>query len=333
MTRRRIEAARPDHPAVSAWTRLGATEGRDAAAVETLQKRRKGRVYRLVGAGASGSDVVAKWSSEDRIRREAVVYEDILPRLRLGSVRYYGTLAEPDRGGSWLFVAAAGAERYAPRLPEHRALAARWLGALHGAPWPGPPATRLPDRGTAYYGARLASAGEQIGRHLDHPGLDASDAALLAAILGQCEVVAFRWDEVAALCSLTPPTVVHGDFAPKNMGVDRTGEALRLQPFDWANAGWGVAAADLAQLDRVPSDYWANPDLDVYFSAMSRHWPGVRRRDVDLLAHVGKVSRTLVCLDLEAAGLATEWPQAALRDMRYYHADLDDALRGLRWHA
>jgi hypothetical protein len=333
MMRRRIESARPDHPAVAAWSRLGATEGRAASAVETLQKRRKGRVYRLVGAGASGSDVVAKWSSWDRIRREAVAYEEVLPRLRLGSVRYYGTLAEPDPGGSWLFVAAAGAERYAPRLPEHRALAARWLAALHGACWPGPPVTRLPDRGTAYYRARLASAGEQIRRHLGHPRLEASDAALLAAILGQCDVLASRWDEVAELCSLTPPTVVHGDFAPKNMGVDRKGGALRLQPFDWANAGWGVAAADLAQLDRAPTDYWANPDLDVYFSAMSRQWPRVRRRDVDLLAHVGKVCRTLVCLDLEAAGLATDWPEAALRDMRYYHADLDDALRGVGWHA
>jgi hypothetical protein len=333
MTRRRIESARRDHPAVAAWSRLGATEGHAASAVETLQKRRKGRVYRLVGAGASGADVVAKWSSFDRIRRETVAYEDVLPRLRPGTVRYYGTLAEPDPGGAWLFVAAAGAERYAPRLPEHRALAARWLAALHGTCWEGPPVTRLPNRGTAYYRARLASAGEQIRRHLDDPGLEASDATLLAAILGQCDILAARWDELAGLCSLTPATVVHGDFAPKNMGVDRNGEALRLQPFDWANAGWGVAAADLAQLDRVPSDYWANPDLDVYFSAMSRHWPGLRRQDVDLLAHAGKACRTLVCLDLEAAGLATEWPRAALPDMRYYHADLDDALRALGWHA
>jgi hypothetical protein len=333
MIRRRIEMPTPEHPAVASWGRLG-TPGADAAqAVETLQKRRKGIVYRLVGAGPSGSDVIAKWSSCERIRREAVAYEQILPALSIETVRYYGTLLQPDGAGGWLFVAPAGPESYAPGLRRHRALAAHWLAALHRSAAQSPPSAPLPDRGTSYYLARLLSARDRLRRHAREGALRAADVALLKAIGDQCDVVASRWEEVERLCAVMPPTVVHGDFAPKNIGIDRSATAITLQAFDWANAGWGVAAADLPQRDRAPSDYWASPDLDVYLRETSRFWPHVRRRDLDALSHIGKVLRTLVCLDLEAGGLTIDWPEAALHDMRYYRADLGDALRGLRWHA
>src|SRR5207237_7833358 len=68
--------------------------------LERLQKRSKGVVYRLVGVGGGGADVVAKWSSAERIARESVIYEEVLPAAATSCVRYYGTLDDPDAGGS-----------------------------------------------------------------------------------------------------------------------------------------------------------------------------------------------------------------------------------------
>ena len=48
------------------------------------------------------------------------------------------------------------------------------------------------------------------------------------------------------------------------------------------------------------------------------------------LAIAGKVFRSLVCINLDAPGLGTDWPEGAMRDMRYYAADLEDACPGTR---
>jgi hypothetical protein len=324
-----LAVERAEHPAVGAWATMRPRSKVGHVVVETLQKRRKGAVYRLIGAGPSRSDVVAKRSSPERIMRESFAYDKVLPALSVAGVRYYGTLADSEGEDWWLFMSYAGRENYSSHLAQHRALAARWLAALHTSSTGLPPA-RVPDRGPGYYLGQLERGRDEILDHLANPALTPRDVALLEAIVRQCEILASRWDEVERICDLTSRVFVHGDFAPKNVRVAGN-EVPRLLAFDWANGGWGVPAVDLPQMDLAPSTYWANPDLDVYLASVASYWPELTRRDLSAMAAVGKVLRSVVCIRLEAVGLATDWPEAALGDMTYYRGDLEDALHKLQW--
>lgn len=318
-----------EHPAVTAWTRVCPGSGLGPIPVETLQRRKKGTVYRLIGAGPSGSDVVAKRSSRERVARESSAYE-LLAELPLAGVRCYGTVA--DAGGEewWLFVAYAGAGNYSLRLAYHRALAGRWLATLHTARAPARSLGRISDRSPCFYLGQLEHGRDEILDHLANPALEPRHVELLEDLVRGCEVLASRWSEVERICALIPCAFVHGDFSPKNIRIAVDG-VTRLLAFDWANGGWGVPAVDLPQLGLAPSTYWANPDLEVYLSSVSSCWPQLTRDDLAANAAVGKMLRSVVCIRLEAVGLATDWPNRTMRRMGCYHADMQDGLRALRW--
>ncbi len=318
-----------DHPAVEAWRRVWPDCPPGSIVVETLQNRVKGRVYRLTAAGPSGEDVVAKWSSRERVLRESLAYEEVLPSLPVSCVRHYGTLE--DERGWWLFVEGAGPEKYSADNLEHRAMAGRWLGVLHTAADRRPPPVTLPDRSPSYYLGELHAGCAEVTARIDNPALTPDDVTVLKEILTQSELVASHWTEIERQSGVTPPTFVHGDFAPKNMRIDRVPEGARLRPFDWASCGWGTPAADLVQRDLTPSGYWASPSLDDYHAVVARLWPTLTHRDLSGLAVVGKIFRSLVCVRLEATGLTHDWPEKGMNHMRFYHADLRDALGRAGW--
>src|SRR5258707_5529303 len=139
-----------EHPAVRAWNQLR-PGGPEPEAVETLHRRNKAAVYRLQGAGPEGSDVIAKRSFTASARIEHTVYQEILPRLPMPSLRCYGLIEDEDPEFNWLFMEDAGTESYLPALAEHRAMAARWLANLHTSAECLEAASCLPERGPAYY--------------------------------------------------------------------------------------------------------------------------------------------------------------------------------------
>jgi hypothetical protein len=136
---------------------------------------------------------------------------------------------------------------------------------------------------------------------------------------------------VEGACGRTPRTLIHGDFAPKNMRVRTGPDGLALLPFDWGSAGWGVTAADLVQSGIPLSTYWANPDLAVYRAVVRESWPAFDARDLQPLPTLGKVFRCLVCIDLDAASLATEWVERCMRNMRVYTGALAEAIHAAEW--
>ena len=154
---------------------------------------------------------------------------------------------------------------------------------------------------------------------------------MLKTVVGQCEVVGSHWSHIEQWCARLPRTLIHGDFAPKNMRVRNERAPIALLPFDWGSAGWGVPAADLAQAGGASWHYWASPDLSAYRFAVGESWPHLGARDLQALAAVGKVFRCLVCIDLDARSLATEWVEHAARNMRVYRAELADALQAAGW--
>src|SRR5574341_2599464 len=322
-----------EHPAVRAWAKLR-PERLDPTGIERLQKKRKGIVYRLEGVGPGGSDVIAKRSSPERLLRERIIYEQVMPALPISTVRYYGFIEEPDEECCWLFLESAGVEEYSLLVNEHRTLAAQWLGLLHTSAAPVAAAAHLPDRGPGYYLEQLRSACEAILQNLSNPVLTANDVEALETVVRQCEVVASRWSQLEQLCKRLPRTLIHGDFAPKNMRV-RTGQVgLSLLPFDWGSAGWGVVAADLAQSGMAPNsywNYWASPDLATYCSVMQESWPYLDIQDVQWLAVIGKIFRCLVCINLEAPSFSMDWVENSVRDMRIYQAAMADAIQAAGW--
>ena len=78
----------------------------------------------------------------------------------------------------------------------------------------------------------------------------------------------------------------------------------------------GSCGADLAQ-SGVESNgywnYWANPDLAAYCSVARESWPRFDIQNVKQLAIIGKIFRSLICINLEAPSFAMEWVENAAR--------------------
>lgn len=321
------------HRASVAWAALR-PESPSPRGVQKLQEKAKGSVYRLEGVGPAGRAVIAKHGSIARIRQERAMYERVLPALDVAIPRYHGAVELAEHG--WIFVEDAGGVAYAPADASHRALAGGWLARLHLAGALAPTAAGPADRGAAYHLAQLRDGRALLEAHLDHPALTADDVAVARSVVRRCERLASRWHDVEALCASLPATIVHGDFAPKNMRVRESGEGPELVVFDWGSAGRAPAAADLVQWSgRTASQwgYWANPDLAVYAGMVREGWPALDRATLEQAAMVGKLFRCLVCVALSAQSYATPWVDRAARNMRIYDAEMADALEAAGWMA
>jgi hypothetical protein len=330
-----------EHPAVRAWSALMNCQARPVA-IERLQKRKKAQVYRLVGAGpgpgcaadSATADVIAKCSSRERISMEHVIYERVLPALPIRAVTCYGSYSAPGCDECWLFVEDAGGELYSPQCYSHRVLAARWLGLLHTAAVTLCASAELPNRATAFYRSRLRAGRAHLLAHVSNPALSAREVTLLKDVARQCETVDDHWAELEEWCAAVPATLVHGDFAPKNMHVRRGPDGDTVLPFDWGSAGWGSLASDLAQAGTTSGDcwdYWAHADLATYLAVVRRSWPSLTLEAVERLAVAGKLFRSLVCIYLEAPSFACDWVKSAARNMKVYRAAMGDAIRSAGW--
>src|SRR5213594_3079705 len=135
-----------DHRAVQAWQQIGAKRF-EPESIEILKRKRKTAVYRLDGADAHGPAIIAKRCRATTALVERLIYEELLARLPLPSLRCHGFVAEPDGQYCWLFLEDAGRRKYSPANQKHRVLAGQWLGTVHRAALS--PAVRalLPDRG------------------------------------------------------------------------------------------------------------------------------------------------------------------------------------------
>jgi hypothetical protein len=317
---KRSQAGVPDHPAVRAWGQL--RPGAEPAGVELLhgeEETKKRTVYRLEGAGPDGSAVIAKRCPSEPARVERTLYEEVLPQLPVPTLTYHGLVEEPGGTFCWLFLEDAGGEPYSPRNEEHRALAARWLAALHTSAARLAAAARLPDRGPAHYLRHLLAARATILANSGHRALTADDRAALGSIVSQYDALAARWGEVEKLCDGLPRTLVHGDFVKKNLRVRADRGRAVLLPFDWGEtAGWGVPAADVGSP--------AKPDLAAYEAAVREHWPGVDTRAVQRLANLGRMFRYLAAVEWAARGLPYPCPEESRTKLRLYASRLADVI-------
>lgn len=313
-----------EHPAVGAWRRLapGSAEPRG---ITLLREREKGAVYRLDGAGPDGSAVIAKHCRTADGRVERAIYEEILPRLAVTSLRCFGHVTESD-GSCWLFLELAEGVRFAPSLESHRLLAARWLAALHGAAASDPGAAMLPDRGTAHYRRHLRAARSALSSAIAGDGT-AAERELLRDVAAQCDLVEAHWGEVEDWCAAMPSTLVHGDFRPKNVHVTSGTDGAQLVAMDWETAGWGAPAADVASIRGADGERGA---LELYASLARERWPRLDVRAVLRMVEVGKLFRRLAAIDWCGVMLPHRW-EKGVAVMTVHRAALARMIEEARW--
>jgi len=299
-----------EHPAVRAWAMLH-PRSNEPAAVETIKESSSSSVYRLVGVPRYGR-IIAKWCEREGAATERSVYRDVLPRVPVATPRYHGTTDGNDAEHAWLFLEDAAGEPYSASLAAHRRCAARWLATMHAATAAGGTNPGLPGREPGYYRGQLRRARETILGNCANPALRADEVKVLEALVAHCERLEAAWQTVERQCHGIPESVVHGDFVEKNMRVRSDPRAIVLLPFDWEVAGWGIAAADLAEC----------PDLAAYWQVAREWWPHCTVGDLERVAAIGRVFRLIDAIGWASDGLDNPWTHRAMESLRCYVADM-----------
>ncbi|HZN37841.1 MAG TPA: phosphotransferase [Planctomycetota bacterium] len=278
-----------DHRSTLAWQRLG-LERRDPEAVQILRERGKNAVYRLVGVGDGGGDVIAKYGRDEMIGIERTVYEQVLERVRVDKLRYYGSVNDgPD--ASWIFMERASGVRWDESVPEHCALAGRWIASMHVAAAAVISNVPLPDLGPRTQLQRLRKIRPTIANSLENVAWSAPHRTVLDGVLAALDGLEACWDRIEEICVGAPVTLVHGDYRPKNARVseDRGGEYFRV--YDWETAGIAAPAVDLVRVD-----------ARAYADAVRSAWPHVDLAAVQQLAVFGHVVRNLNAVRWDVIG-------------------------------
>jgi thiamine kinase-like enzyme len=315
------------HPAVRAWSLINAGKV-EPEKIETLKAKRKSRVYRLVGVGDDGSNVIAKCRGRGKLDLEHAIHTRILPRLPMTRLHCYGLVASPEDAFDWLFVEDAAGDDYSSRIPELRKLAARWLAALHtlGLAAATDANVPLPDRGPNHYRNHLEESRAVIERNRNSSILGGDFVAVLSKITTHFDRLVARWDRIDAICNDAPRVLVHGDLVRKNVRVRTDTGHASLLVFDWETAGWGPPSADLAR-----SGHSHKVDLIVYWNEVRASWPQIDVKQIARLSVFGKVFRALAAIRWQVWCLEHPMARQYLGNMTDYEARLTTAIQALRW--
>ncbi|TMB76851.1 MAG: ATP-binding cassette domain-containing protein [Chloroflexi bacterium] len=303
----------------------------EAAIVDAIERLMRGRTVVLITHRSSllNSCTSLVTLEDGRVKSEMTSLAPIVVSRRGPSPARTGE----GRDGTfcWSFLEEARGARYSTLLGANREHAARWLGMLHTSAADSAAAARLSDAGPNRYREFLRAACEAIPRQFGNPVLTADDVEFLENVLMGVAELDARWSDIEELCAGAPVTLVHGDFNGKNIRLGSVGGGTGCLVFDWEDAGWGVPAVDLAQQAVPASNLSASPDLPTYVSIVRERWPRMSGEDWLRLAYCGSVFRTLAALYWEAPGLATEWASTNIANIRFYQAELANALSRIGW--
>jgi thiamine kinase-like enzyme len=274
-------------------------------AIKPQRPDAKSGIYRLERAGPSGSNVIAKRCTRPTALIERQVYERVLPRLSVPAPDYYGSLDEPGQPFVWLFLEDAGNTKMAQADAD---LAAEWLAHLHADAAALATEVELPDRGPNHYLAELRTADAMFATFLREDRTPDDVRRALHILRRLIPGVTARWDAMRSVCACFPRTLVHGDFARQNIRLRLTTSRTQLLALDWETAGWGSPAADIPHWPtrfkrpraavpggKPPSWNGAVP-LGPYADRLGIPRGGTRGRDLERLARVGTIFRTIAAI-------------------------------------
>ena len=320
-------------PAARAWASLGGETPASVALLRTAT-RSKPAIHRLTFAAPAAPAIFAKRSRPAGVAVERRIYETILPRLPVTVAPYRGA-CEDDDGSAWMFVEDVGEQCLSPANPEHRVLAARWLGLLHCSAAEVVAAEPLPDAGPSRYLAHLREGRGEIRRYFGNRALTPADREVLSAVLAQGEALESRWPQIERACEGYPVTLVHADFQPKNVRIRNTDAGPVICPIDWETAGRGVPAADLARTSSPGLVTQFDPEA--YGTTLRDRWPHLDAVSIRRLSILGHVFQPLAGILWSCADLRFESADCLIRpvsSMRRYLARIALALdAGAEWLA
>ena len=304
-----ISTASPaEHPAVVAWSRLMGGN----AVPNRIIRLNQGHsvVYRLVGL-KDGDTVIAKQCSRQDAEMTRIICTRLLPLVPRPALVFYGCLPTSTRK-SWVFLEDAGSTKCSPDDPAHLSALSAWLAALHTCLAGHVEDLSLPETGLTMYRRQLRAARRRIVQSLSLQALEAEDDATLRSVVEWFDRVEARWDKLEILVGRGPRTLVHDDFAPKNILVRQTAATLEVFPIDWETAGWGPPTADIGEC----------VDLVAYRAEALRYGVSWSEETVRSWAAVGKILRHIAAFDWASASLIGGWPP---RGARRIEARLEDA--------
>jgi thiamine kinase-like enzyme len=327
-----------------AWQTVCRKAGRkptEPAAVVPLKAQRPGRksgAYRLQGAGENESAVIAKRCTRNTALVERQVYERLLPRIDVPVLHYYGYVEEPDGEFAWLFLEDAGEEKL---VETDRELATRWLAQLHTGAIALADRATLPDCGPQRY-LRHLRIGRGLIRELP-PRLTpwTEQRRALEGLQRDLDELQWRWALVDTACEAAPRTLVHCDFARKNLRVRHTPRGRDLVALDWETAGWGPPAADLlvspirdrskrhAGTKYRPRNWDGTVSLAEYVTNCGGQWDGPRRRDLDRLATIGRIFQIVAGVQWSAEQIRAGGAPRGVERLCWYAGLLPRALADL----
>ena len=174
--------------------------------------------------------------------REIEVYRDLLDGAGLGTPAYLGASVDPAGERYWLFIEnVEGPVLWQVGEFDVYEETARWLARMHAAL---APAVAAPPASLLRYGPELfrtwAGRARGFAERRSTPWDDERRAAVIDLTAG--------YEPVVELLAGLPATVIHGEFYPSNVIVQRREAGVRIAPIDWEIAAVGPGMLDLAAL-------------------------------------------------------------------------------------
>lgn len=266
-----------EHPAVRAWARVSSNK-RLPSLVLPVEESGKASIYRLVGIHGDKTSIIAKRSHFSTIEIERTMYEEILPRLPVSSLRYYGSVADSDSELSWLFIEDIGRLLQPKSLLNYQCEITQWLATFHTTSSNIVPPVDFPRKDTTFFLQRLQLTRNQFLERLTHDDLKLRDRLVLENFVRQCDLLAANWAQIEDRCHDLPDCMVHGDVADENIGIDGTATDKRVLLIDWEKAGWGNPAVDLPQAS-----------FEVYEAISHKQWPHLSLSHLCMIEQCGRI--------------------------------------------
>jgi len=293
-----------EHPAVVAWNRLTGA----SAVPNRITRLNQGHseVYRLFAMKEDGDSVIAKLCSRQDAEMTRIICTRLLPLVPKPALVFYGCL-ETSTPKSWVFLEDAGSMKCSPDDPAHLSALSAWLAALHACLAVYVEDLSLPETGLGMYLEKLRAGRRKILESLSLRELEGEDDATLRSVVEWFDHVENEWDKLDALVGGGGPrTLIHGDFAAKNILVRQTAGALETFPIDWETTGWGPPAADMGEY----------VDLVSYRAEALRYGVSWSAETIRGWAAVGKILRHIAAFEWASASLIGGWPPRGIRRMK-----------------
>lgn len=323
-----------DQTAFNAWKKLF-PDSPEPRHVDILKQQNRSNIYRLVGIGPKRSNVVAKRREYDKAMVESIIYSEVLPKINMKTLYYYGFVEEQTEAGgrqfAWLFLNDFGDWNYSTYSRKQHTLLAKWLGEFHVASSDLEKIkNNLPERSAEYHNKRfLQNALDLIPRVLTEHILEKEERILLENILRKFEVLSKLWNDIVIFCKQVPNTVIHGDCLPKNIYFQKEGDEFLAIPFDWSAAAWGPIGLDLGQTALPYRNIWPEePNIDEYYSQVKIKWPDIQLKTVQQLSHLGQLFWAIDVISWAIPEYDYEWvkKEKLLTNLKIYLKVLEKAM-------